>query len=150
LIEGLSSTFLVTNGDVLTTLDLRKLVNTHRKSGAAATIAMHDRQVKIDLGVLQLNGSQEITGYIEKPTYDFRVSMGIYVFEPRVLSYIPHNQYLDFPELVLKMIDQGERVMGYPFDGYWQDLGNSEDYEQAVQEFDAIKPQLLGPDGKGH
>jgi NDP-sugar pyrophosphorylase family protein len=150
LVEDLNSTFLVTNGDVLTTLDLRKLVEKHRESGAAATIAMHDRQVKIDLGVLQLNGSQEITGYIEKPTYDFRVSMGIYVFEPRVLTYIPHNQYLDFPELVLTMIDRGERVIGYPYKGYWQDLGNPEDYEQAVQEFDAIKPQLLESDGRGH
>ncbi len=87
---------------------------------------------------------------MEKPTYHFRVSMGIYVFEPRVLSYIPHNQFLDFPDLVLKLIDQGECVMGYPYDGYWQDLGNPADYEQAVQEFDAIKPQLLGYDGSDH
>ena len=142
--ERLDNTFLVTNGDVLTTLDLQKLVATHRQSGAIATIASHARKVKVDLGVLQFNGSDEVTGYIEKPTYDFFVSMGIYVFEPGVLQYIPYNQYLDFPDLVLKLIHNGERVMGYHFDGYWQDLGRSDDYEQAVQEFDVLKSQILG------
>ena len=142
--DRIDETFIVMNGDVLTTLDLRELVRAHHKSGAAATIASHGRSVKIDLGVLQFNGSDELTGYIEKPTYDFFVSMGIYVFEPRVLEYIPYNQYLDFPDLVLKMIACGEQVNGFRFDGYWQDLGRVEDYEQAVQDFDSIRPQLFG------
>ena len=145
LVAGkLGDSFLVANGDVLTTLDLCTLVEAHKASGATATIAAHTRQVKIDLGVLQFNGSDELTGYIEKPTYDFSVSMGIYVFEPRVLSYIPYNQYLDFPDLVLKLIHNGERVMGYRFDGYWQDLGRPDDYEQAVQDFETLRPLILG------
>ena len=147
--ERLDDTFLVTNGDVLTTLDLRELVARHKASGAAATIASHARQVKVDLGVLQFNGSDELTGYIEKPTYDFFVSMGIYVFEPRVLGYIPHNQYLDFPDLVLKLIENGEKVMGYRFDGYWQDLGRPDDYEQAVLWVEApLPPEDLEEEGK--
>ncbi len=142
--DRLDDSFLVANGDVLTTLDLGTLVDAHRRSGSIATIACHARQVKVDLGVLQFNGSDELTGYIEKPTYDFSVSMGVYVFEPRLLEYIPHNQYLDFPDLVLKLIDKGEVVKGYPFDGYWQDLGRPDDYEQAVQDFDRLKPIILG------
>ena len=98
----------------------------------------------IDLGVIQFNESDEITGYIEKPTYEFRVSMGLYLFEPRVLGYIPYNQYLDFPDLVLRLIGAGERVSGYPFDGYWQDLGRPDDYEQAVQEFENVRGIILG------
>jgi len=140
----LTDTFLVANGDVLTTLDIRELVKAHRQSGAIATIATHPRKVSIDLGVLQFDGTDVLTGYIEKPTLDFFVSMGIYVFEPGVLKYIPYQQYLDFPDLVLKMIHSGERVMGYRYDGYWQDLGRPDDYEQAVQEFDALRPQILG------
>jgi len=144
LVAGqLDDTFLVTNGDVLTSLDLCELVAFHRQSGAAATIAAHTRCVKIDLGVLQFNGSNILTGYIEKPSYEFSVSMGIYVFEPRVLEYIPHNQYLDFPDLVLRLIDSGEKVCGYRFDGYWQDLGRPDDYEQAVAEFENLRPQIL-------
>lgn len=144
--ERLKDTFLVANGDVLTTLNLRQLVEAHRASGAIATIATHARQIKVDLGVLQFNGSDDLTGYIEKPTFDFFVSMGIYVFEPRVLEYIPYNQYLDFPDLVLKLIHSGERVKGYRFDGYWQDLGRADDYEQAVQEFEALRPLILPGD----
>jgi NDP-sugar pyrophosphorylase family protein len=144
LIDGLDTTFMVTNGDVLTTLNLADLVETHRASGAAATIASHQRQVKIDLGVIQFDGEHRLTGYIEKPTYDFFVSMGIYVFEPRVLHYIPHNQYLDFPNLVLKLIENGEKVVGYPFEGYWQDLGRPDDYEQALAEFEGLRGEILG------
>jgi NDP-sugar pyrophosphorylase family protein len=144
LVSGLDDTFLVTNGDVLTTLDMRGLIEFHQKSGAAATIATHARQVKIDLGVIHFNGGNVVTGYEEKPTIDYCVSMGIYVFEPRVLPYIPHNQYLDFPDLVLKLIAEKEKVMGYTFSGYWQDLGREDDYEQAIKDFDTLRPQILG------
>ncbi len=144
LVEGLDEPFLVANGDVLTTLDLRSLVDFHHSNGSIATIAAHARKVKIDLGVIQSNGSNQVTNYIEKPTYDFNVSMGIYIFEPRVLPYIPYNQYLDFPDLILKLIQAGEKVASYPFDGYWQDLGRPDDYEQAIQEFEKMKPLILG------
>jgi NDP-sugar pyrophosphorylase family protein len=143
LIGGLESTFLVTNGDVLTTLDLRDLLAFHRRQGGIATIAVHRRQVKIDLGVIQWNGNHSICNYIEKPTYDYTVSMGMYVFEPRVLDYIPRSQYLDFPDLVLKLIAAGERVCGYSFDGYWMDLGRPDDYAQATEDFASMREQFL-------
>ena len=142
--DQLRETFLVANGDVLTTLDLCELTAYHRRSGAIATIASQARQVRVDLGVLQIDETDTLTGYTEKPVYDFFVSMGIYVFEPRVLEYIPLNQPLDFPDLVLSMIEAGERVSSYRFNGYWQDLGREDDYEQAVQEFDSIRKQILG------
>jgi len=123
---------------------LRSLVSSHRFSGAIATIATHRRRVKINFGVIQFDNDKEIIGYREKPTYDYFVSMGIYVFEPRVISYIPPNQYLDFPDLILKLIDAGERVVGYPFKGYWRDLGRPDDYEQAIEDIDMILPQILG------
>ena len=142
--ERLDDTFLVSNGDVLTTLNLREMVAAHRESGAVATIAMHNRKVKVDLGVLEFNGGYELTGYVEKPTYDFHVSMGIYLFEPRVLEYVPYNQYLDFPDLVTRLLGADEKVLGFPFDGYWQDLGRPDDYEQAVVDFERLRPQILG------
>jgi NDP-sugar pyrophosphorylase family protein len=146
LVEGLEDTFLVMNGDVLTTLCLGDLIRVHKETHALATIAMHRRKVKIDLGVIQCNEQNEIVNYIEKPTYDYMVSMGIYVFEPRVLSYITEGQYLDFPELVHKLLDRQEKVVGLPFEGYWQDLGSPGDYEQANQDFDNMRSQFI-PDG---
>ena len=143
LLQGLDSTFLVTNGDVLTTLDLRELVAFHKSHGGIATIAVHKRQVKIDLGVIQWDRDGRIGGYLEKPTYDYTVSMGIYVFEPQVMKFIPFNLYLDFPELVLKMIAAGEKVVGYAFDGYWMDLGRPDDYALAADDFASMREKFL-------
>jgi NDP-mannose synthase len=143
LVDGLDDTFLVTNGDVLTTLNLGQLIRFHREQKAIATIAGHHRQSKIDLGVLQKDGDCRITGYIEKPVYDFMVSMGIYIFEPAALSYIERDQYLDFPDLVKKMIAADERVVGYDFDGYWEDLGRPDDYERATRDFEKMRAQFL-------
>jgi len=143
LIEGLNNSFLVSNGDVLSDLDIKTFMEHHRRSGAAATIAMYNKTVKIDLGVIQLDGGQTVTGYTEKPTFHFPVSMGLYAFEPSVLDYIPRNEYLDFPDLVLKLIENGERVEGYRFDGYWRDLGNKDDYEQAVLDFENMREIFL-------
>jgi NDP-mannose synthase len=144
LISGLDETFLVSNGDVLTALDFQDLINFHRERGGIATIASHMRNIRVDLGVIQRDAENQITGYIEKPTYEFAVSMGVYVFEPRVLEYIEHNQYLDLPNLVLKLVAAGEKVMSYPFNGYWMDLGRITDYEQAINDFEKIGPQILG------
>jgi NDP-sugar pyrophosphorylase family protein len=143
LIDELTEPFLVTNGDVLTTLHFRDLVNFHYEQGATATIAVHHRRVKVDLGVIQWDGSPRINGYIEKPSYDFYVSMGIYVFDPRVVSFIPRGEYLDFPDLVLKMISAGEKVVGYQYEGYWQDLGRPDDYEAAAHDFEAMRSEFL-------
>jgi len=144
LVDGLEDTFIVCNGDVLTTLKFQNLVDYHRSNDAICTIASHVRNVKVNLGVIQTNLKNEVVGYIEKPTYDLFVSMGIYVFEPRVLSYVGFNEYLDFPDLVLKLIGEGERVMSYSYDGYWMDLGRLDDYENAVKDFETLKPQILG------
>lgn len=143
LIQGLDQTFMVTNGDVLTTLNMNELIAYHQAQGAAATIAMHKRQVKIDFGVIGCDDNNQVIGYTEKPAYDYLVSMGVYVFEPRVLAHITRGQYLDFPDLVLKLIAAGEKVAGYPFDGYWQDLGRPDDYEQANREFEKMRHLFL-------
>jgi NDP-sugar pyrophosphorylase family protein len=144
LIRGLDETFFVTNGDVLTTLNYHELLGYHLQRGGIATVASQARNVKIDLGVIERNENDEIVGYTEKPTMSYFVSMGIYVFEPGVLSFIPPNEYLDFPDLVLKLLAADKRVVSYPFDGYWKDLGRADDYEQAVNDFERIKPQILG------
>jgi len=143
LVPDLDDTFLVTNGDVLSTLPLNDLIRFHKDQKAMATIATHHRSIKIDLGVIQWDGNAQVTGYIEKPSYDYSVSMGIYVFEPAVLAYIPKGKYYDFPDLVKKLIGAGEKVVGYRFDGYWQDLGRPDDYESAAQDFDSMRSQFL-------
>ena len=147
IVEGLDETFLVTNGDVLSLIDLRDLIRFHYEHEGICTIAMHERAVKIDLGVIELNGGFEVRNYIEKPSVDYKVSMGVYVFEPRVLDFIPSGEYLDFPDLVKKLLSAGEKVVGYPFNGYWRDLGNPAEYEEVSQDFEAMRPQFIGKKG---
>lgn len=145
-VQGLEEAFVVSNGDVLTTLDIGELIDFHKSEGAVATIAMHQRTVNIDLGVIKSNGRHDIVDYIEKPNLDYDVSMGIYVFEPTVLRHIPREEYMDFPDLVLNLLQAGKRVVGYPFDGYWKDLGRPDDYEEATADFEEMKTKFLGQD----
>jgi NDP-mannose synthase len=143
LIKGLDQTFLVCNGDVLTTLNLHDLIEFHNKEQAAATIAVHLRHVNIDFGVIEWGQAPRIGHYIEKPTIDYMVSMGMYVFEPVVLNYIPKSKYLDFPDLVKTLLAAGEKVVGFPFDGYWQDLGRPDDYESASMDFEKMQAEFF-------
>jgi len=143
LVKGLDKTFLVTNGDVLTTLNMEDLFRFHEKHKATATIAVHCRKVDIDFGVVECDENNCMVGYREKPSIDYMVSMGIYIFEPKVLNYIPHGQYLDLPDLVKKMIAAGEKVVSYPYKGYWQDLGRPDDYERATRDFDSMRSEFL-------
>jgi NDP-sugar pyrophosphorylase family protein len=134
MIPGLDDTFLAMNGDILTTLNYQSLIKYHREHQAALTIAMHQKDVKIDLGVLEVNERGELTSYREKPLHNFEVSMGIYVYEPHVLSYMSKGQYLDFPDLVERLMEKGEKIMGFRSQDYWLDIGRREDYELAQQE----------------
>jgi NDP-sugar pyrophosphorylase family protein len=152
LVEGLDDTFVVVNGDVLTTLDYRKLLRYHRRSGNAATIAVHRRTVQIDYGVIHesLDGRMLVSSYEEKPALSLRVSMGIYVLEPSVLPFIPGGRRFDIPDLIQELLSARLPVGTYRYDGLWFDIGRREDYEQAVQMWCDAEPgaALLGLDAE--
>lgn len=141
-VSGLNDTFLVMNGDVLTDLDFDALVAFHKNHGAALTIAMHERRVKIDLGVLDFDAEYRVTNYHEKPQNSYYVSMGIYVYEPRALRYIEPGEYLDFPDVVLRLIAAGEKVCAMPSDSLWLDIGRPDDYAKAQEMFAEKKGSL--------
>ncbi len=141
LVDRLEATFLVLNGDLLSSLDYRDLLERHRASGSIATIASYPKQVQIHLGVLETDGDR-LVDYVEKPVMSYRVSMGIYAMEPAVLDYIPKDRPLDLPDLIKRLIAEGQGVNLYGFDGYWRDIGTMEEYAIAGAEFDEIRPSL--------
>ena len=148
LMDGLEEDFLVMNGDVLTDIDYAALLKRHRESGAAATIATTQRTVQISLGVLHTDDPEDatrLTGYTEKPTLTHEVSMGVYCFSPEVRKLMTPGERLDFPDLVLRLVDAGETVRAWRSQGYWLDIGRHDDYEQAQDEFDRMR-HLLIPD----
>ena len=135
-VRGLDEPFLMLNGDVITTLDFAELVAVHVAGGSALTIATQVRRATIDFGVLQVEEGdgmlQTVTGYLEKPSSEYAVSMGVYVIDPRLLRLIRPGAYLDFPDLVLKALAANEQVASYGYEGLWLDIGRHEDYEQAI------------------
>jgi NDP-sugar pyrophosphorylase family protein len=144
-VTGLNDTFLVMNGDILTNLDYRALLNYHASHNAWITIAAHRKLVKIDLGVLETNADGEVVNYIEKPTKDYQVSMGIYVYSPQVLPFIVPGEFLDFPDLVLKLIRAGKKVVTFPNNATWLDLGRPEDLHRATEIFVEREREFLPP-----
>jgi NDP-sugar pyrophosphorylase family protein len=148
LVSDLPETFLVMNGDLLTTLDYGALMDEHRRSGNDLTIACHRREVKVDFGVVKTDGHGDVRDYIEKPTIPYEVSMGAYIFNRSALDYIPEGKYFDFPDLVRAMKD--ERAVGaYFHDGIWLDIGRHDDYEEAQRVFSEQRDVFLPSDLNG-
>jgi NDP-mannose synthase len=133
LIQEPMEPFLVMNGDILSTLDYRALMRHHREQGAALTIASHHKDVPLALGVIE-GEDGVVTDYIEKPTLKYVVSMGIYAYSPRALEHIPKGPF-DFPDVVLALIEAGEKVCTYQFDGTWFDIGTPAEHERAQAQF---------------
>ena len=143
LISNLPETFLVMNGDVLTTLNYQKLIRYHRRKRGMVTIAMNQKRIKLELGVMELSKSHRLTQYSEKPTLSYTVSMGVYIFEKKVLKWVPRRGYLDFPELIQKLLRKGEKIFCYPSNDFWLDIGRHEDYGEAQRIFQKMKKKLL-------
>jgi NDP-sugar pyrophosphorylase family protein len=147
LVGDLDGTFLVLNGDLVTTLDHRELLRRHQKDGNLLTIAARSRSVAIDYGVIHLEGADQplsrVVGYEEKPVIERLVSMGIYAMEPEALAHVPPNQYFDIPDLVRSLLEAGAPVGAFVYDGLWLDIGRHEDYEQAVAMWNAGELESL-------
>lgn len=132
LVDGLDDTFIVMNGDILTTLDYCALLRHHRESGNLLTIAARDRHIKIDYGMLHLDSANRLQLFEEKPQIVSPVSMGIYVMEPEALAFVPPEGRFDVPDLVQALLAAEQPVGAYRFEGLWFDIGRPSDYEAAV------------------
>jgi NDP-sugar pyrophosphorylase family protein len=130
LLEPSDESLLVMNGDILTTLAYDQFMRFHEASGSALTIATHRKDVPLALGVIEGEGGT-VTGYIEKPTLHYEVSMGIYAYSPRAVASVPPGRF-DFPDLVLALLAAGESVGTYRFEGEWFDIGTSDEHERAA------------------
>ncbi len=142
ILDQLPEHFLVMNGDVLTDLDYSDLMRQHCQSGAPLTVATYQREVRIDYGVLTTKDGR-VVEFAEKPTIDYRVSMGIYACSKHALTSYPPGMPFGFDELVLDMLAHGTPPRDYAFEGYWFDIGRPEDYDRANAEFGLIRGNLL-------
>src|SRR5258705_12921088 len=122
--------FFVLNGDLLTDLDFATLMLRHRESRAIATVSTFSRTEKIELGVLQIDAGGLVTGYEEKPTLSYDVSMGVYAMSPSVLDRVPTGYY-DMPTLVLDLLAAGQRVASHRHPRRWLAIRRGDHHQQA-------------------
>ncbi|MFF3286834.1 NDP-sugar synthase [Streptomyces sp. NPDC003023] len=142
MLDRLPETFLVMNGDILTDLDHGDVLTRHKASGAPLTVATYARKVSIDFGVLTTE-SGRVTAFAEKPSMDYRVSMGVYGLSRDTLAGYTPGLPLGFDELVLDLLKGDTPPHAYEFDGYWLDIGRPDDYDRANAEFTTHRGLLL-------
>lgn len=143
MLGNVDDNLLVVNGDILTTLDFGKMIEFHLCAKPALTIASYRKDLKIDLGVLNVDPHSSVVGYDEKPMLHYLCSMGIYMYSRRALESIEAGEALDFPNLVLRMLARGETALAYQSDCYWLDIGRHDDYERATHEFSRMRSSFL-------
>jgi NDP-sugar pyrophosphorylase family protein len=144
-LDRLPEHFLVMNGDILTDLDYGELLDAEVASNAPITVATYRRDVHVDFGVLEVEGSR-IVRFTEKPTLEYRVSMGVYALAREPLRRYPAGQPLGFDQLMLDLLERDELAASYEFDGYWLDIGRPEDYDRANADWPELRRTLLPPD----
>jgi NDP-sugar pyrophosphorylase family protein len=134
--EGkLDGTFLAMNGDIVTDLNIGKLVATHQKMGGVATIALKEFGVKIPYGHVSIDQGGRVTSFEEKPTISYLANAGVYVMEPRVLDAIPSGKPASLEtETFPALIANGKTINSYFESAYWADVGSLDDFERVNNE----------------
>lgn len=128
------SAFLVTNADLLTKVNINNLFQFHEQEGYAATVCVRKYAFDVPYGVADIEGS-ELLNIKEKPRHEFFVNAGIYVLNPEVLDLVNEDEYLDMPDLMTKMRENGLKIGAFPLREFWLDVGNPADFERAEQEY---------------
>ncbi|MDF2153918.1 nucleotidyltransferase family protein [Vibrio sp. CAU 1672] len=121
---------IMMNGDVLTKVDFRRLLEFHTENQADATMCVREYDYQIPYGVINGEGNK-ITSMVEKPVQRFFVNAGIYVVSPRVVQSVPKNHRIDMPTLLEQHMIEREKVLMFPIHEYWLDIGRMDDFNRA-------------------
>jgi mannose-1-phosphate guanylyltransferase/phosphomannomutase len=143
--DALDEPFLVISGDALCDIDLGELVRFHREKEALATIALKSVDNPLEFGIVVTDADGRIERFLEKPSwgqvFTDTINTGIYVLEPEVLRHIPLDRPFDFSkELFPLLLEMGKPLYGFVAEGYWQDIGNLDQYRKA--NFDALEERV--------
>jgi mannose-1-phosphate guanylyltransferase/phosphomannomutase len=143
--DALDETFLVISGDALCDIDLGKLVRFHQEKEAMVTIGLKSVDNPLEFGIVVTDADGRVERFLEKPSwgqvFTDTINTGIYVLDPEALRHIPTDRPFDFSkELFPLLLEMGRPIYGYVADGYWQDIGNLDQYRQA--NFDALDERV--------
>jgi len=135
LMESPSEPLLVINGDILTRVDFRAMLDFHQEQQADMTVAVQQHEFRVPYGVVEMEGVA-ITGVSEKPVVRHFINAGIYLLNPEVCRFIPNGQSYDMPDLISQLVAEGCRVVSFPVREYWLDIGQVEDYQKALADIE--------------
>jgi dTDP-glucose pyrophosphorylase len=129
--------FIVMNGDILTGVNLPKMLSFHTQHGIFATMGVRRHEFMLPYGVVSTDG-YSLNGIEEKPIQNHFVNAGIYIFSPKVVQMVPENIKFDMPSLFNSIVKTGQKTAVFPIREYWLDIGQPSDYERAVSDFTRI------------
>jgi NDP-sugar pyrophosphorylase family protein len=145
MIDELDDTFVLTNGDLLTTMDLVRMAKRHVEAGCDASIGIYERENRIDFGLIEFDDENRLRAYHEKPTNMYYVSMGIYILQREAIRpFVVRGDYLDMPSLLLKMRETNADIRCYHDDCVWLDIGRPDDFARAQTMFEQDRALFLG------
>lgn len=148
LLPPMPGPVLVINGDIVTRVEFRSMLEFHQEHRAALTIGVRQYEVQVPYGVVESDGAV-VRAVREKPTTTFLVNAGLYLIEPSVLERVPANEHLDMPDLIQDLISRGESVVSFPVLEYWLDIGRLSDYARAQEDYqDRIDDSAVGAAGR--
>lgn len=126
-----TDSFFLLNADIVTDLSFRALARRHRRTAAAATVAVWRHATRVEYGVVDFDPAGRVTGFREKPVHEVFVSMGVACLTPRACTHVRAGEALTLPALLARLVAAGEPVVSHRHDGGWCDIGRPEDYERA-------------------
>jgi len=130
---------LVMNSDLLTNIDYADFFKTYKDSEADMAVAATSYQVDIPYGVLEVNDLNIVKSLKEKPRYTYFSNAGIYIIKRDLLKMIPEDQFFDITDLINRIIEMNLKLITYPINGYWLDIGKHEDFKKAQEDIKHIK-----------
>lgn len=128
--EFYNDTILVMNSDLFTNINYEDFYLHFKEHDAEMSVAAVPYTVSVPYGIFDLEG-REIQGLIEKPTYNYYANAGIYLIKHSALDEIPENTFFNATDLIEKLIAENKKVIRFPLNGTWIDIGNPQEYQKA-------------------
>lgn len=130
---------IVMNSDILTNIDFGDFFKTFKDGDADMAVAATSYHVDVPYAVLEVNESNSVKSLKEKPRYTYYSNAGIYIIKRKVLNMIPENEFFDITDLMDRILEMNMKLITYPINGYWLDIGKHEDFKKAQEDIKHIK-----------
>jgi dTDP-glucose pyrophosphorylase len=130
---------IVMNSDLLTNIDFADFFKTYKECDADMAVAATSYNVDVPYAVLEVNETNTVKSLKEKPRYTYYSNAGIYIIKKKLLKMIPENQFFDITDLMEKVIEMNYKLITYPINGYWLDIGKHEDFKKAQEDIKHLK-----------